>query len=635
MHQGKRLQGFLLSAAGLVLLALILVAANFAASEANVRLDCSQDRLNTLSNGTVKMLKGLKAPVTVKFYYSASQAQMPVPLKNYAARVEGLLKEYKRVAGGKLILEALDPKPDSDAEESAAANGVEGQSLPNGDSAYLGLAINCLDQSFAIPFLSPERENFLEYDLSSAISRVSRDGKPVLGLISSLPVSGKQAPMVMMGGPRQQEPPWLFYTELKKDYEIRDLGPVFSEIPDEIKTLLVIHPKNLSDSQLYALDQFVLRGGRLVAFVDPLSVVDAKSAAGGNMFSMPSTSSTLGDKLLGAWGVKFDAEKAVADLKLATKLRGGGGEVQRDASWLSIAAAQLDKKDPATAQLDSLLMVVAGAFSCETPEGLKKSVLISSSDDSCMVSKFVAQMGGDAIAREFKSDKTVKSLAIRLDGKFKSAFPDGDPSAVKDAKKDAKKPEESKGLKASSKDGSVILVGDVDMLYDAFNSRVQNLFGQSYAVPLNDNVSLLLNAIGALSGDDVLLDLRSRGVKKRPFEVVDAMLANAEKSYRERIKSLETELADAQRSISELRKSKGDVSSQKFIMSPEVKASIEKFRKQELETRAQLKEIRKSLRSEIDSLEMKIKWANMALMPALVALVGIAIGVIRKWRAKA
>jgi ABC-type uncharacterized transport system involved in gliding motility auxiliary subunit len=559
---------------------------------------------------------------------------MPVPLKNYAARVEGLLKEYKRVAGGKLILEALDPKPDSDAEESAAANGVEGQSLPNGDSAYLGLAINCLDQSFAIPFLSPERENFLEYDLSSAISRVSRDGKPVLGLISSLPVSGKQAPMVMMGGPRQQEPPWLFYTELKKDYEIRDLGPVFSEIPDEIKTLLVIHPKNLSDSQLYALDQFVLRAGprrlrrpplrgrrqerrRRQHVLDALDLLDPRRQAARRL------------------GVKFDAEKAVADLKLATKLRGGGGEVQRDASWLSIAAAQLDKKDPATAQLDSLLMVVAGAFSCETPEGLKKSVLISSSDDSCMVSKFVAQMGGDAIAREFKSDKTVKSLAIRLDGKFKSAFPDGDPSAVKDAKKDAKKPEESKGLKASSKDGSVILVGDVDMLYDAFNSRVQNLFGQSYAVPLNDNVSLLLNAIGALSGDDVLLDLRSRGVKKRPFEVVDAMLANAEKSYRERIKSLETELADAQRSISELRKSKGDVSSQKFIMSPEVKASIEKFRKQELETRAQLKEIRKSLRSEIDSLEMKIKWANMALMPALVALVGIAIGVIRKWRAKA
>lgn len=631
MHSGKRIQRFLLSAAGLALVALILVAANYAAFKANFRIDCSKERLNTLSSGTESVLKGLKAPVTLKFYYSSDLAQMPAPVKNYATRIEALLKEYKRISNGKVVVEELNPKPDSDAEESASANGVEGQSLPGGDLAYLGLAISSLDQNFSIPFFSPDREDLLEYDITSAISRVTRDGKPVIGLISSLPVSGKQSPMVMMGGPKQQEPPWLFYSELKKDYSIRDLGADFDAIPDEVKTLLIIHPKNLSDKALFAIDQFVLGGGRVMAFMDPLSVIDAKSSmAGGNMnmFAPPNASSTLG-RLLDAWGVKFDTEKVVADSRLATKLRGNDGDVMRDSSWLSITDRQLDRKDPCVAQLNSMLFVIGGSFGGEVPEGLKRSVLIKSSDDSCEVNKFVAQMGGDAIMREFKSDKTEKALAIRLEGKFKTAFPDGAPDAAKD-----KKDKKDSSLKAGAKDGLVVLVADVDMLYDAFAARVENMMGQRYAVPLNDNFAFLQNVAGLLSGDDALIGLRSRGVKRRPFEVVDRMMAEAEKSYRERIKTLEQELGETQRKIGELRQQKGEMSSQKFIMSPEVKASIEKFKRQEADTKTQLKEIRKSLRSDIDSLEMKIKWANMALMPAIVAIIGIAVGVIRKWRAK-
>ncbi len=628
----KRLQTFLYSAAGLALFAAILVAANYAVSKTNLRIDCSAERLNTLSPGTVSVLKGLKAPVSLRFYYSRDLVQMPVSVKNYAARIEAMLKEYRRISGGKLTLEVLNPTPDSDAEDSASLNGVTGESLPGGDSAYLGLAISSLDQSFSIPFFSPEREDFLEYDLTSAISRVARDGKPVLGLVSSLPVAGRQAPMMMMGPQQGGQPPWLFYSELKKDYELRDLGLDFESVPGEVKALFIVHPKGLSERALFAIDQFLLRGGRLVAFMDPFSVVDAKtSGAGANMYSPPNASSTLG-KLLDAWGVKFDTESVAVDGRLGTKLRAQDG-VQRDPSWLSLSDAQFDAKDPGVGQLNSLLMVIAGSFGGQAAEGLKRTVLVKTTDDSGSVNKFVAQMGGDAVQREFKSDKQERALAIRLEGKFKTAFPDGAP-APKDAKKDEPKKDSAPALKDAAKEGVAVLIADVDMLYDAFCARTENVYGSKFSVPLNDNIALTGNLAGLLSGDDALVGLRSRGVVKRPFAVVDRMEAEAERRYSDQIKVLELNLSEAQRKIDELRQQKGDVSAQKFIMAPEVKETIEKFRRQEADTRAQLKALRKNLRKDIDTLEMEIKWANMALMPALVAFAGVGVGLLRRWRAK-
>ena len=635
----KNISTFMFSALGIVAMAVIMITLNSIARISNVRCDLSSEKLYTLSPGTRAILKKMDTPVTLRFYYTRDAAQMPVFLKTYAGRVEDLLKEYRMAANGKVKVQILNPSPDSDAEDSANLAGVTGQPLQGGESVYLGIAVDCLDQVVAIPFLSPERENLLEYDITRAIYRVLHPEKPVIGLMSSLPVMGQMNPMMMQMGGGRGEPPWAFVAELKRDFDVRYVPVQADSIPDDIKTLLVVHPRDLSDKTLYAIDQFVLKGGKLVAFVDPMSMIEAKMNPPNPMMGRQPQpgASTLG-KLFDAWGIQFDTEKVVADVVYTTQVQGRDGNPEKMPVLVSLNREGMDQTDPVSTKLDSVLMAMGGCFTGNGADGLKKTVLLSSSEDSQMVEKFMAQMGGAAILRDFKSDGQKKALAIRLTGKFKTAFPAGAPEA--DAKgadkkdepaaepKDAAKP----GIKESEKNGAVVLLGDSDMLYDNFCVRVQNLFGQKFTVPLNDNLNLLQNLMEHMSGDENLISIRSRGAVNRPFLVVARMQADAEAKFQDRIRSLENNLSEAQRKISEQQRQKS--SDQKFILSPDQKLAIEKFRKEEANARKDLKQVRKELRREVDSLENRIKWANIVLMPCLVGISGIVLGLARKRRVK-
>ena len=400
------------------------------------------------------------------------------------------------------------------------------------DKIYLGIAVNMLDSKVAIPFLPPDRERLLEYDISRAIANVMTTEKPVVGVMSSLPIFGMQMnPMMMQMGQRGQEP-WLFLNELKRDFDVREIQPMVESIDSDVDILMVVHPKNFSDKALYAIDQFILRGGKLVAFVDPMSVVDSRNSPGSNPLQGAMNAGSSLEKLTKAWGLEYDVSKVIADMVFSTKInRGQGGRPEDAPAVLSLTALAVNTNDVVTSQVDNILMPFAGAFSGTPVEGLKQTVLIHSSPQSQLVEKFMAEFGGESITKDFKPAGKEYALATRLTGKFKSAFPDGPPSSG-----DTNAPANAAGhLKEGAKETAVVLVADSDILYDQFVARV---FGPGMAIPLNGNLNFMQNIVEQNAGDENLIAIRSRATMNRPFTRVREMQLAAEDRYRSKIQAI-------------------------------------------------------------------------------------------------
>ncbi len=637
----KQLETLLYSIVGVAVLFLIVIAVNYIAGVFKARADLTEEKLYTLSSGTKAILKSLPGTVEIRFYSTQSQKSMPVQLKAYAQRVEDLLGEYRQHANGKIEIHKFNPTPDSDAEDSANLDGVEGQTLPNGEDVYLGLAVSYLDQKAALPFLAPEREKLLEYDISRALSRVITPEKPVIGILSPLPIFGTPMnPMMARMGQQAQEP-WVFVNELKNDFEVKEVATDTDQIPDDVKVLVLVHPKDISDKTEYAIDQFIMRGGKLLAFLDPMSLLD-RPANPNPMMPSSGTPSNL-PKLLKAWGLQFDTTKVVADLNFARELSTQrGAPPQLMPAFLFLDPRAINKEDVTTSQLDNLLLPFAGAFSGTPAEGLKQTILLKSTTQSQLVESFMAQMAGPTVVKDFKPSGTEYTLALRLQGKFKTAFPDGQP-ADKEAK-DNEKPEDkakdeqkeetpaADSLKESKRDNVVVLVGDSDMLYDQFCVQIQNFLGQRIVIPRNQNLNLLQNLVEELAGNENLIGARSRATLNRPFTVISEMQAKAQENYQTKIKDLETKLSDTQKRLNELQSQKQG--NQRFILSPEQQAEVEKFKSEEARVKKELKDVRKQLRQNIDSLENRLKWFNIAGMPVLVILVGLAMAFVKRQRVK-
>jgi ABC-type uncharacterized transport system involved in gliding motility auxiliary subunit len=634
----RPLEALLYSAAGVAAMAVIVIAFNVISGAFKTRVDLTKEKAYTLSPGTKAILQKLDTPVRVRFYCTQSENASPetVYLRGYAKRVEDLLAEYKQAGRGKLVVEKYDPQPDSDAEDSARLDGVEGETLRNGDRFYMGIAVSLLDEKQTIPFLDPNRERQLEYDLSRAISRVVTPEKPVVGVMSAMPVFGMPSNPMMMRMGQQGQQPWAIVNELKNDYTVKRVAMDVEKIEDDIKVLLVIHPREISEKAQYALDQFILRGGKMIAFLDALPMVDSREQ-NQMLGNIPNSGSSL-EKLLTAWGLKFDTSKVVADMNFKMQIGGRGGQPQEAPAVLSLTPDGIDRDDIVTSQLDNLWLPYAGAFSGTPVDGLKQTVLLKSTKVSQLVDGFMANLSGENIIKEFKPSGTEYALAVRLTGKFKTAFPNGKPEEKKaDEKKEGEtKPEEKKAddsLKETRQDNTVILVGDADMLFDNVALRqIQSPFGM-LSMAMNGNLNFAQNAIEQLTGDNNLIAVRSRSVQNRPFTLVKQMQAEAEANYRSKIKELEDSLADTQRQLNELqqKKEKG----QRFILSPEQQAAVENFRKKEAEVKIRLKDERKKLRREIDSLENRLKWFNIAAMPLVVSGSGLALAFYKRKRTSA
>lgn len=617
----KKYETFLYSAAGLAALFFLLVAVNYLASPLTLRADLTQGHIYTLSPATRAILKKLDAPVTLRLYISKGEDAMPLPLRGFAQRVQDMVHEFKSAAGGKLIVEKYNPTPDSDEEDAAQLDGIEPQTLPSGGQFYLGLTVSQLDRKQTIAALSPQREQLLEYDLIRAIASVANPHKPTIGVMSALPVLGG----TMNYMTRQPNQPWALASELEDDYKVESVAMSAKSIGKNIKVLLLIHPRDISQQTEYALDQFVLRGGRLIAFVDPYMFFDRRPNPMMPQLPGEPSSSSL-PALFKAWGVKMYPGKVVADLDYAS----GTGQHYTPAV-LTLNKTALDKNDVATNQIHTLLYAFGGAFDVsKLASGLKATVLARSSPNSMLVDASAASLSGNAATRDFKPAGKSMPLALRLSGKFKTAFPAGPPPAAgKSESAAANTPQ----LKQSAADNSVVLVGDADMLADGAAVDVENIFGRKVVVPSNGNLAFVQGLVDQLSSAYDLTSLRSRASSFRPLIVVRQMEAEAQKRYLGQIKALQDELQQTNQKLRLLRSpSTGAKSAQ--ILSPAQQTELDHFRKRVLETRHKLKEVRKTLRQDVEALQFWTKVVNIAAMPLLVTLFGLAFAGLRRRRAR-
>ena len=613
--------------AGVLVVLGILIAVNALFAGLRLRRDLTAEKLYTLSPGTVTMLRNLERPVTLKFYYSKSNPNLPAPLKNYIQRTLDFLREAAARSGGRLALDVLDPRPDSDAEEWAQRYGLVPQAtggLGLQPDLYLGLVAVAGTREAAIPFLDPTAEPQLEYLVVRLVQDVTEARRPRLGLLSSLPLLG--TPPSPLSPARSAD--WLIAGELKKQYELVPVAPDAAEIPADLDALLVVHPKNLGARTLYALDQYVLRGGRLLAYVDPLCI--SEKPDDNDLGGMPSLASDL-NRLTGAWGVTVDPDRVVADLAAATPVNLGEGRAERLPAWLTLRAGpNLAKDEIATGSLESLMLPFAGVITGTPAEGLQLQTLVQASTNAVTINSYQARAAADIRTRS-GTPAPGAALAVRLTGRFKTAFPGGPPPPEGQTNEVAAAA--TNGLQVGTQDGVVILVADADLLANENSVRGMNLFGQTLYQPFNDNLNFTLNLVEQLTGGPALVNLRSRGQYSRPFERVLAMEQAAQEQWQEQEEQLQQKLQEAQRRLNELQSAKS--ADQQLVLSAAQKAELEKFRQERFETQRQLKDVRKNLRSSIERLGLALKVLNLAAVPLLVAGLGLVLGWRRRRRAAA
>jgi ABC-type uncharacterized transport system involved in gliding motility auxiliary subunit len=583
--------------------------------------DFTEKQIHTLSDGTRAILGEIGAPVVLRYYASRNTDYMPEEIKLHMRRVDDLLKEYASLSKGKLRIENLDPQPDTDAEDSANLDGINGQRMDD-QNLYFGLAISCLDKTSVIPFIDPRQETMLEYQLSKAIAEVSAPSKPKIGVMSALSLKGEPA-----GMPGQQAAPgWVIYQQLKQSFDIEDIPMTTTTIdPKSIKVLLLFHPAEITPEAEYAVDQYLLGGGTVVACLDAFSVAAQMSGGGNPMMGTAGTptSSTL-PTLLKSWGVSFESGKVLADPTYSTRMAGN-----RDAlAVLTLTKEAMPQTDSViTKDLDSVTLFLPGAFTVNATEGIKANTLIKSSNGSGFVDSVRASQLDPALSTSFRPAGTAYDLVTYLSGNFKTAFPDGKPQAAAPA--DGAQPEQNAAhIKESSSPGHVFLIADVDAFYDRFAYNVQNFGGVQMASPINGNASLLFNLLDQATGSKHLIGSRSRSAIRRPFTVVQKMEADFNKQVGTKIEEFQEKQKVAQQKLSDLQTQKSRGS--ELYLSPEQEAEIRKLRKEQVEYSKLIREQEKDLRRQKDKLAGKITLLNVAVMPMLVTLFGLGLFIQRR-----
>ena len=614
----------LLSVTGLVALFLILIFVNIIVSYANIRWDVTEDNSYSLSDGTKNILSSLSEPVTIKFFYSQSNPDIPANIKIYAKEVKDFLSEYKHAGKGKIKVEIYDPRPDSDEEEWAEKYGIHPMGTQGG-KIYCGLVFVSADQEDVIEWLDPAKEQILEYDLTSIIQGLQSPEKKVVAIISSLPIFGTGGRPSMQGqGPGAE---WIFVTEMKKIYDVRQINPSVQKIDPLLDLLLIVFPKNLSPQLEYAIDQYVLSGGKALIFVDPLCVSDRSQ---GQRQFMRSSGASL-DKVFKAWGVSMDSTQAVADFDQPTRVRTGNNSMEDNPLMISARGEAFNKDAVITAGLESMLFPIAGAIKKSGDRDYEFEPLVDSSKNSALMDAFKAYLGVGAIKKDFVPAGERFNIVVRIRGKFKTAFPTGRP-ASKDP--DSKAPEEKKWvhIKEGQKPATIIIVSDADMLADQFYVQKSNLFGLAISEMFNDNLNFLSNASEILTGSDDLIGLRSRGKFERPFTVVVKLKRKAQERWLTKEKELVKQMEETTQKLRQLEEQK-DVS-QKTIISPEQEAEVAKFKAQRQKINRELKQVRKNLRASIETLGATLKGINIFLMPFLVSLIGIGFAIYKQRKFK-
>lgn len=623
--------------AAVVLAAIIFVALNIAVdtSFTTSRVDLTANGQYTLAQGTENVIGKVQEPIDLKFFFSKKAAAGYAQVSAHAGRVRDLLDEYAALSHGKIRLQEIDPEPFSEAEDQAQANGLTGLPSQSGDPVYFGLVgTNTIGGRETIPFFAQDREPFLEYDLSSLVYRLSNPKKPKLAILSSIQLqAGPGGMMAMMQGKSR---PFVLYQQLAQTYEIKMLQPNVPGIPNDVDVLLVVHPSNISDSQLYAVDQFVLRGGRALVMVDPASELAGAASQGFGRQSGPTPSDL--PTLLKAWGVSYDAAKIVGDRDLAQPVQTSDprAPIQPYPVWLHLTAPQFNRGDRVTANLQSMTLATVGALAPLKGATTTFTPLLSSSPNAALIDATEVRTAGapDQLMAGIVPTGRPFTIAARISGPAKTAFPKGAPkdAANKAADKNAPQPKPSPQI-TSAKDINLIVLADTDIFDDKFWIRIQTVYGRQMGVPFSDNAAFVLNAVENLTGSGDLISLRTRATSDRPFTRVRKLQEQAQAKFQLQAKALQQKLAETQERLRTLQEGATQAGKSGATgLSAEQQGEVQHFRREVIDTRAKLREVQRNLRSSIDRLGDILTFVNIALVPLLVALFAIALAVVRRRR---
>ena len=615
---------------GLILGLILFVAFNSlsGAMFKSSRLDLTDEKLYTLSEGTKNILRDLKEDITLRLFFSKKVAKDVTPVVGYAQRVQELLQEYALHAGGRIKVEVLDPEPYSEEEEKAVSFGLQGAPLnAAGDLVYFGIAgTNSTDEKEVIPFVQQNRESFLEYDLTRLVYTLANTKKQVVGVISKLPMEGN--PMARMRNPQAEVQDWFILDQMRERFEVRMIPPTSETIESGIDVLMVVHPQGLSPALQYAIDQFVLAGGKALVFVDPFCDEQEVPNDPQNPLQgmMADRSSDLGP-LLSAWGVDYNKDQLVGDLDNGLRVRLPQGGEADYIVWLGLRgdADAIDKTDTVTAQLDTINMATAGFLTKRSDATTTVTALLQSSKNTQRLEKTAIQFGPDPkkLLEAFQSGGERLMIAARINGPAKSAFPDGKPAAADGTAP----PADPAALKESKGPINVIVVADADLLADKWWTRMQNFFGQRLATPTADNNGLVLNSLENLSGNNDLISLRGRGNSQRPFEKVNEIRKEADKRFLAKEQQLQQKLDDLKGKLADLQKGKSGA--EEMILSAEQRSEIEKFRDEQVVTTRELRRVKLERNKEIEALGTRIKLTNTFLVPLLVILAAVGLASLR------
>ncbi len=580
------------------------------------RLDLTENRLHTLAPGTDHLLGGLKEPVNLYFHFS-QQASVPVPqLRAYAGRVRELLEEFAARSGGHIRLHVVDPQPYSDDEDRATEFGLKAVPLGRGDEPiWFGLAgTNSTDGRSVIEFFQPQKEEFLEYDVARLIHELAAPARKVVGVLSTLPLGGGFDPA--SGGMQR---PWIVEGQVAELFEVRTIAPDAVTLPAGLDALWVVQPKGLSPGLAYAIDQYVLGGGRMLLCVDPDALFDPGAGAGADR------ASTL-EPLLSAWGVGYDPRRALGDMEHALLVGGAGGQPVRDPAFVGFGEGSLAKGDVITASLGTINFATPGFLEPRHVEGVSFEPLVTSGPESAPIPTDTLRLARSpgSLRQGFKPTGRRYVVAARISGLLPSAYPGGPPAGVTPA---------GPHLARATAPANLVVVADSDFLADMMWVRVTTMFGERVAEPSANNGDFVLNALDNLTGSADLLGIRGRPTFSRPFTRVERLRVRADERLRSKETELEARLAETERKLAELQNGRAD--RQSLTLSSEQQREVERFRQQKLDIRRQLRGVRRDLDEQIEALGTVLKVINVVAMPVVVSLVALLVSVVARRRRRA
>ena len=589
----------------------------------NLRFDLTEFNIYTLSDGTKSILQSINEPLNFKLFYTKQIGDINPVYQNYYDRVKEILGQYVLLSNNKIKLKIFNPKPFSNEEDKAVEYGLQGVEIIAGVYGYFGLiATNSTDDEEKIIFFQPDRTPFLEYDLSKIVTNLANPNRRIVGLYTDLPMFGTFNPLAKTQD-AAAAPPWAVYNQMKEFFEVKRIHEKTSSLPEGLELLMLVHPKKIPERLLYMIDQFVLKGGKLLVFIDPNSETESFSP-NTNQVKEGDNNSDL-KELLDKWGVELVENKVVGDLLSARRVQIGASDqpsVTDYIAWLDIKKDHMDDTHQATSKVQRLTFATSGFLkNNEKNNNISFRRLVWSTTQSMQIDvadvKFTPNPTN--LLRNFVPSNEELTLAAEIKGNFSSNFPDGPPDT--NIKNDFDK---NKHINESIKPTTLVILADTDMLYDEYWLKYEQ---SGEVIPIANNADFTVNLLEYLNGTEDLIGLRGKGVSSLPFVKVEKIQKEAEQKFRSKEQELLEKLNNYQSKLENIQKGSVEDGGKTLLTEKET-LEIDKFREEMIFVRSELRKVQNALRKDIEKLDSILKFFNIFFVPILLIIISLVLGFI-------